>query len=99
SRLPGAAVPLGEGPDTVREKIAAGHSGIRYPPPDEIRGDHAFDAEHLVSADDGDFGADAPGHDRPVLHGRLADDAPRFPADRGVVLVAGRFLRDRAART
>ena len=48
---------------------------------------HAPDAQHLVSADDRRFGADAAGDDRAVLHGRVADGVSGSAADCGVVLV------------
>ena len=74
-------------PDLLRAKIP-----FRV----KARSRHAPDAEHFLSADDGGFGADAAGDDRAVLHGCLADDAARFPADHGVVLVDLGVLRDRA---
>ena len=58
----------------------------------------APDAQHLLSADDRGFGADAAGDDRALLHGRVADGVYRPAADRGVVLVDLAVLRGRAAR-
>ena len=62
------------------------------------RGLPAPHAQHLLSADDRGFGADAAGDDRALLHGRLADGVHRPAADRRVVLVDFAVLRDRAAR-
>ena len=64
----------------------------------EGRGVPAPDAQHLLSADDRGFGADAAGDDRALLHGRVADGVHRSAADRGVVLVDFAVLRGGAAR-
>ena len=57
----------------VAQEAAALHFEGGHPHAREGRGVHAPDAQHHVSADDRDFGADAAGDDRAVLHGRVAD--------------------------
>ena len=96
SWFPGSAVPLGQGTDSVREEIAARSFAHEASVPPQGRGGNALDPEYFVSADDVGFGVDASGDDREILHGRLADDAARFPLDSGGILVAVGILCDRA---
>ncbi len=98
ARLPGAAIALGQGPDAGRHEAAAVHSEGADFPARQDGSVHAPDAEHLLSADDRGFGADAAGDDRAVLHGRLADGVSGSAADCGVVLVDFAVLRGGAAR-
>src|SRR5580658_10440557 len=53
----------------------------------EGRGVHAPHPQHFLSVDGGCFRAHAPGHDRAVLYGRMADGLHRSAVDYGRILV------------
>src|SRR5665213_3576951 len=88
SRLPGAAIPLGQRPHAVREEIITHFAARKDSLPREGGSVPSSHAEHLLSADDRGIGADAACHDRAFLHGRVAHDAAGFPPYCGFLLVA-----------
>src|SRR5205085_4906008 len=95
ARIPGATDALVQGPDAMRQEVAADDPEVGTAVARQTRSHLPPHAQHCLPADADHVGADAAGDDRAFLHGLDADAAGRPAAHHRQLLVYHRLLSRR----